>query len=307
MPARLGPRRADAPGVWRGVAAILGSVGVAGGLVAASPRQSVFQSRVDLVPVYVSVRASGDIVRGLSAKDFGLLDNGVPQQIDDLSSERVPIDVTLLVDTSSSVVQSLEVFKSDIVRISKLLQPEEQVRLITFDSRVRQIAPMQPADARVPLEAIRLGDDTSLNDGLLFALARARRHDRRHLVFVFTDGRDTSSVLDSGALLSIASRADALLHVALVGSNDAPDPGVGAHLALLAEAAERTGGALSPPAPRERDLVPAFQRAIESFRGSYVLYFSPAGVPKDGWHTLRVTVQRPGTFEIRARQGYFAN
>jgi VWFA-related protein len=273
----------------------------------AEHQQSMFRSRVDLVPVYASVRSGGELVRGLTAQDFALLDNDVPQQIDDLSSERVPIDVTLLIDTSSSVIRSLDVFKADVVRIAKLLQPEEQMRLMTFDSRVREIAPMQAPTERLPIDAIRLGDDTSLNDGLLFALARARRPDRRHMVFVFTDGRDTSSVIDSGALLSIASRADALLHIALVHSNDASNAAIDAHLALLAEAAERTGGALYPPSARDSDLVPAFARAIEAFRGSYVLYFSPTDVPREGWHTLHVTVRRSGSFDVRARQGYFAN
>ena len=279
----------------------------ASGMIAAVPQQSMFRGRVDLVPVYASVTSGGDLVRGLSAKDFGLLDNDVPQQIDDLSSERVPIDVTLLIDTSSSVIRSLDVFRADVVRIANLLQPEEQVRLLTFDSRVRQITPMQAPTVRLPVDAIRLGDDTSLNDGVLFALARARRPDRRHLVFVFTDGRDTSSVLDSGALLSIASRADALLHIALVQSNDRPDGTFAAHLALLSEAAARTGGALYLPSARDSGLMSAFERAIEAFRGSYVLYFSPTGVPREGWHTLQVSVERPGNYEVRARQGYFAN
>lgn len=288
----------------RPVHALLVAAAVSSVLLAA-PQQALFQGRVDLVPVYASVRAGGGLVRGLTSKDFALLDNDVPQAIDDLSSERVPIDVTLLVDTSSSVIRSLDVFRDDVIRIAKLLQPDEQMRLVTFDSRVRQIAAMQPAGGQLPVDAIRLGDDTSLNDGLLFALARARRPDRRHMVFVFTDGRDTASVLDSGGLLAIASRADALLHVALVRSNDAPDAMVETHLRLLAEAAERTGGALYPPSTRDSGLVPAFERAIESFRSSYVLYFSPTGVPREGWHTLKVTVQRAGEFDVRARQGYF--
>jgi hypothetical protein len=177
---------------------------------------TTFRARTDIVPVFVSVRAGESFIGGLRQRDFELDDNGVPQQIDSVSSDAVPIDVTLVVDTSSSVIGSLDQFKADVVTIAGMLRPDEQMRLVTFDTGVREILPMQPAPASPPIERIRLGDQTSLNDALLFSLARERRPDRRHLVFVFTDGFDTASVLDYGSLPEVASRADALLHIVTV-------------------------------------------------------------------------------------------
>ena len=42
-------------------------------------------------------------VTGLKAADFELLDNGVPQEITEVAYERLPIDVTFLLDVSASV------------------------------------------------------------------------------------------------------------------------------------------------------------------------------------------------------------
>ena len=51
----------------------------------------------------------------------------------------------------------------------------------------------------------------------------------------------------------------------------------------------------------------AFLRAIDDFRASYVLRFTPEAVPAPGWHELGVRVTRPGTrYTVRARKGYHA-
>jgi hypothetical protein len=273
------------------------------------PQLLTFRSDSEAVSVYVSVRSGGAVVNGLGANDFALSDNGVPQQVNGVFTEDAPIDVTLLVDTSQSVFGSLDAFKTDIGRISQLLKPDEQMRLVAFETSVREILPMQGVSKRPPVSGITVGENTSLNDALLFSLARALRAFRRHMVFVFTDGYDTSSMLDGAALPEIAGRSDALLHVVLVRPNVPPDPRASRALALLAEAARRTGGAVYPPTNQKDDIVASFQRAIEAFRLSYVLYFTPPKpeVPRPGWHTLTVTVKKPGggSYDVRAREGYF--
>ena len=61
---------------------------------------ATFRAGVDAVAVEASVRRNNRPVTGLKAGDFQLLDNGVPQQISDLTYERLPIDVTVLLDVA---------------------------------------------------------------------------------------------------------------------------------------------------------------------------------------------------------------
>jgi VWFA-related protein len=250
------------------------------------------------------VRAGGDTVGALQPGDFSITDRGVPQKVEMASSDAVPIDVTLVVDTSRSVINSLPLFRNEVQAIVRALQPNEQIRLITFDTEVRQILAMQSPSERPPVQQIQLGDSTSLADALVIALARADRPDRRHLVFVFTDGVDTSSMLGYGALAEVASHTRSIVHIALVRPSGSDLPSVDA-MGALSSAATRTGGLLYPPTQNLGGIVAAFQRAMDDFRRSYVLYFTPDGVPGPGWHDISVRVSKPGNFHVRAREGYF--
>lgn len=279
--------------------ALLGSSGTV-----AQQTQPTFRSVSDLVAVQVSVHTSRNVVAGLTAADFVLEDNGVRQDITAVAADRVSADVTLVVDTSGSVVRSLDRFKSDVRRMSDELRKGEELRVITFDTGVHEVAPMQPAATRVPINAIRTGGMTSLLDAMFMAIARAPRPDRRHLVFVFTDGYDNASLLGYSALPALAGRTEAVLHIVLVKVTGVPDDASGPAFDALASAAARTGGAIYPPSEAPADVVAAFKLALEAFRHGYVLYYTPKDVARGGWHDIKVRVTRPGTFEVQARQGY---
>ena len=77
----------------------------------------------DLVPVPVSVRRGTEFVSGLAAGDFELYDNGVRQEVATVSPATLGIDVSLVVDTSGSVIGSLARFKSDVKEIAGTLRP----------------------------------------------------------------------------------------------------------------------------------------------------------------------------------------
>jgi hypothetical protein len=51
------------------------------------------------------------------------------------------------------------------------------------------------------------------------------------------------------------------------------------------------------------DLARPLRRALEEFRSTYVLHFTPRGVDPGGFHTLQVSVKRTGLM-VKARRGY---
>jgi hypothetical protein len=146
---------------------------------------------------------------------------------------------------------------------------------------------------------------TSLLDAMMFALARASRPERRHLVFVFTDGYDNTSLMGYGAIPELAGRTDAVLYIALVRVTGAPDEWPNSSFDALARARRRAPAAPSPrPARRRTTSSCRSRRRSSRFRHSYTLYYVRTNVPKDGWHDISVKVAKPGTFTIQARQGY---
>ena len=63
-----------------------------------------FKSGVDLVNVTATVSdATGRFVSGLSKPDFTIFDDGNPQPITHFNSDRVPVSLGILLDTSGSM------------------------------------------------------------------------------------------------------------------------------------------------------------------------------------------------------------
>ena len=56
-------------------------------------------------------------------------------------------------------------------------------------------------------------------------------------------------------------------------------------------------------ATSSRDLQRLFTRALDEMRARYLLTFTPTGVAKGGWHTLKVTLKN-ARGEVTARPGY---
>ena len=62
-----------------------------------------FTSKIEAVRVDVLVTDNGQPVRGLGPADFEIVDNGVPQQVELVSFDEIPLNVILALDMSDSV------------------------------------------------------------------------------------------------------------------------------------------------------------------------------------------------------------
>lgn len=72
---------------------------------------------------------------------------------------------------------------------------------------------------------------------------------------------------------------------------------------VVGQSAARTGG----DSHRSRFGDPAvrtFAQILDEFRRSYVLRYSPLGVPSAGWHAVSVTVPAQPGLTVKARSGY---
>jgi VWFA-related protein len=263
-------------------------------------QQSTFRAFADAVSVDVSVKTGRVPVAGLTTADFEVRDNGVAQQLDAVSIEAVPIDVTLAVDLSGSVVPNVKAFKSDVEKFVAMLRPADRVRIVSFSSDVREDVPMQQPTGVLRTDWTDMGGATALNDGLLYALLWPETPDRRHLVIAFTDGMDTYSTVPNESIPAIAGRVEAVLHAVLVQPSGPRVDLYQGSLDALREAARRTGGETH----RLSRAIDDFTQIVADFRASYVLRYTPKGVDRGGWHTLAVRVTRPGAFNVRARAGY---
>lgn len=317
----------------------LGVVGVVAALAAGwtprtgiraqqAPAQSTFRSAATAVAVDVTVRDSRRRpITGLTAADFQVFDNGVLQQVAQVSYGRLPIDVTVALDVSFSVTgRLLDRLRQAVGDLMRDLGDDDRLKLILFNTRIsRTIDFADDVDAvEGAIREARAGGGTALLDAISVALVSGAIPDRRQLVVFFTDGSDSSSITSADALVTVAQRTRATLAFvmpadvtaylrpmttprAFAGGDRAAQryAAVSARLQLFPSLATETGGQFLTVGTNT-NLSSTFRRILEDFRSAYVLYYNAIGVERDGHHTLEVKVNREDAV-VQARRGYFGS
>jgi VWFA-related protein len=256
----------------------------------------VFSARVDAVRVDVEVRRGDRPVAGLTAADFEILDNGVPQRAELVSPTALPLNVVLALDRSAS----LDARERDHLiaagrRVVDALRPAESAALVSFSDRIAILStfssdgPALRAWVATPMPA----GDTALHDAAHVAMLLGAAAPGRPIVILFSDGDDTASVLTEAAVVDTARRTGAVVCAVTLGTESQ----------VLPRLADETGGVFVKETSLDR-VAARFGEILESFRHRYLVSFTPTGVARDGWHRLTVKVKGGG--QVRARSGYWS-
>ena len=277
-----------------------------------------FQSAADLVSVDVLVTEDRQPIAGLTATDFEVLDNGVPQAVAQIYLEQLPVNVIMVLDTSGSVRgERLASLKAGAETVVARLRPRDRAALVSFSHRLGLPAALT-AD-RITLHAsisgLEAAGSTALRDAAYAGFAIRTAEATRTLLLVFSDGVDNASILEEDDVMEIAKRSDAIVYaVGIRGPSPLDRAGTRAYMPprrvepstddkFLTRLARETGGRLLY-AERNRDLERTFSRTLDEFNSRYVLGYTPRNVAAGGWHRLEVRLKnRKGM--VLARRGYF--
>jgi len=281
---------------------------VLGASVAA--QQPVFRSSVAGVRIDVSVMNGLNPVTGLTRDQFVVVDNGVPQTVDSVLVQNIPLSITLLLDTSESMrgdrIRHLIAASKTLI---KALHPQDEAALAAFSEPM--ILPVAMTRDRQPildaLERLTPSGSTSLNDAIFLAmqLKLAQIADSTPVLIVFSDGHDTASWLRNDQLLDATKRSSLLLHVIeLLAPNYGSGYALAQPSAFLDDVA-KAGGGRHWAAQKPSDLNDLFGKALNELRARYLLTYSPSGVDSTGWHSVKVTLKN-ARGDVTARPGYFA-
>ena len=294
-----------------------------GGLTVTPAAEQTFRSGVYAVAVDVLVTRDGRPVIDLTADDFTVLDNDVPQQIDSVLLEEVPITLLMVLDTSASVRGApLVQLRAAAEAAAEVLRPDDRVGMVTFSHNVRMVVepPSRPASVPDALGRVRAGGATALYDATFAAFALREQTVGRTLMLVFSDGDDTASWLDPREVLDTRNVAtwSSTASASTVLRETTGWPGWPGR----AEYRRAAGFRPSPiclaasiwgywsRTPRRgvrrrghRTVRAAFSRVVSEFRSRYLVTYSPTGVESAGWHALEVRVEGRER-EVQARRGY---
>ena len=298
---------------------------------------SVSTSEV-LLPVTVRDQ-NGRLVPTLTRTDFRVFEEGREQPLSDLALRQVPVDVVLMIDTSSSVARNIEDFQRAVEGFAQRLAPDDRISLIKFDDRVELLQDWTQSrvQLRRSLRRIAPGVFTRFNDALLLAAREQFRSARgRHAIIVLTDGidsgRGTSTLANAlRVLLEAQATVDVVSNTEIerAGKREeldnllaGPDSVVRFNqlrigdlregLRVLDESEQNlaqltaaTGGRLYRPASFAA-LDATYAEVADELRHQYALYYTPLDKTRDGrFRRVRVETADP-SFKISARIGYYA-
>jgi Ca-activated chloride channel family protein len=294
----------------------LPTVALAAVLFLASPRVSAqfsFKTGIDVAAFGVSVLSrEGDAIAGLSARDFEVREDGVPQTVTYFSpgsaEDAPPLHIGLLFDTSASMEKDLAFSRNAAIRFLKTFPKAEDFTLVEFSDAVRAGRFTQAEFARL-VERIRTGKakgKTALYDALSVYLGSAFDQEGRKVLVLYTDGGDTSSSRTWSEAQRLLRASDVTVYP--IGFLEHMGSGRVAQQTQLMDMARITGGrAVFPSAMK--DLEPVYARIAAEINAQYVLGYVPTNAVRDGkWRKVEIRLTAPESrrLQVRVREGYFA-
>jgi len=149
------------------------------------------QTNLVTVPIIVSDR-SDIYVPDMRRDEFTLEENGVKQEIAFFANITQPFHVVLMIDTSGSTHEKLGQIQRAATLFVDELQPQDRVKLLSFDDRIRDYGEFtnNRAALRSAINQMRSGQGTKLYDAMALAIKALQRIDGRKAIVIFTDGVD---------------------------------------------------------------------------------------------------------------------
>jgi len=148
--------------------------------------QPVLTVRSTLVQVPVLVKTKGgQVIFKLTADDFLLTDDGVPQKLTlDRDTDSLPLALAIVAETGGAGAGHLMDYRQlDAILDALVGGVEHRVAVIGFDSTPHLLKPFTPniADASQQLASLREGDPGgAILDGVAFAVAQLRAQPARY-------------------------------------------------------------------------------------------------------------------------------
>jgi Ca-activated chloride channel family protein len=292
----------------------------------ATPDQTQDKEVVNIRRVRLPITVTdkkGQFVSGLSAGDFLITEDKVPQQIDSFTSEEnnnLPLYVGVLMDTSPSTAGKLKFEQESAMNfIQTVVKPrKDRVLFATFDDQVtlrQDFTDRLELLDRAVFAIKKTGEKTALYDAVWqFCDEKMRSAQGRRALVIITDGVDTYSRANINDAIDIAQRTETTLFaISTKAGLLSAVPGVESGQVKdkadkdLDRLCDETGGAALFTGDMLQ-LERAFTKVARELRTQYLITYKPTNNQYDGSYR-RVDVKLTNGHEnlkLRTKKGYKA-
>ena len=291
------------------------------------PDEPGFRIGVAVDQVFLSVTArsvDGGFAKGLTAADFLILEDGVPQEVLNVVEEKVPVKVALLIDISGSTRYSQAAIRRAALHFAQSLEPEDEVAVITFNYVPKLIADWTNDVEKIEfaLETTYAKGQTVLNDALYVTFDDLFRDvPGKKAAILLTDGVDTGSSVSFDEAYDLAVRSEAMVYVASkldeywagaiaarvqypIVPKELTDSYIISIRRDLNRLADTTGGRVLE-AQAFGSLTHVYDAVAEELKNQYYVSYVSSNKAQDGrWRNIEIRTRQSGVV-VRTRQGYF--
>lgn len=266
--------------------------------------ENLDEVEVSLVELFTTVTdSSGRPVRGLSAKDFEILEDGKRQEIARFEQvENLPLHLGIAIDTSFSMASSLdEAHRAAAGFLRAVVTPKDRCFALAFATRpALLIPPVDDVEAvALSLEEMRALGRTALHDAIITSLYYFRGQRGQRALVLLTDGDDTGSSTSWEHALEYARRSGVAIYT--IGL-DIPEIKLGPR-GKLSELAQVSGGRVFF-IDRAEELSGVYDQIEDELRSRYFLtYNSSIRADENGFRKIEVKVRRG--LKARTGRGYY--
>ena len=259
---------------------------------------------VNLVELFTTVSdSSGQLVRGLTADDFQVLEGGQPQTLAKFELvENLPLTLGILIDTSGSMANSLgEAQRAAGGFLERMVRRGDRCFALTFSDRPVLRMPLtdDPRATAQSLERIQADGSTSIHDALVHSLYYFRGTRGQRAIVLLSDGDDNTSQLTFDEALEYSKRSGVAIYT--IGLNiPAHSIGIRRKLGNLSEV---TGGKVFYVS-KAVELNGVYSEIERELRSRYLLAFqSGQQAGAGGYRQIEVRMKKAG-LKARTARGW---
>jgi len=299
--------------------AVLSTIGLVAAVLAASlpldAQRPQFRSTIDIVSLNITVvDGTNRYLTDLEQNDFSVFEDGIKQEITFFTRRPQPIALSMLLDSSASMEDKLQMLQIAASNFVKRMKPNDMAQVIDFDSRVsiRQSFTSNQAELQNAILQTVAGGSTSLHNAIYVSLkelgkikAQTDEDVRRQALIVFSDGEDTSSLVSFEEVLELAKRSETGIYTIALRGNDSNSRGFREAEFVMRQLAQETGGRAFFPAKID-DLNGVYAQIADELASQYTLGYTSKNPRTDGaFRRIVVQVARQNA-TARTKRGYYA-